>query len=147
MVLLMKLSLVKLNNKNVAQYNNFIKKIINMEIIIIVSVLSTLGAVAVISSIVVAFMKLKHKVDGNSFQITINDIHKRMDDIERSADDVLDRSISNVHEIINNNYNQTNSEFGDIRRTIDSRFDKLDAKIKEKFINLTSKTEEKNLND
>ena len=118
-----------------------------MEIIIIVSVLSTLGAVAVISSIVVAFIKLKHKVDGNSFQITINDIHKRMDDIERCADDMLDRSISNVHEIINNNYNQTNSEFGDIRRTIDSRFDKLDAKIKEKFINLTSKTEEKNLND
>jgi len=118
-----------------------------METIIIVSVLSTLGAVAVLTSIVVAFIKLKHKVDGNSFEITINDVHRRMDDIERCADDKIDRLITAVYETINHNHNQTDGEFQDIRRIIDSRCDKLDAKIKATSGNLMPKTDKQILND
>jgi tetrahydromethanopterin S-methyltransferase subunit G len=114
---------------------------------IIISVLSTLGAVAILTSIVVAFMKLKHKVDGNSFELTINDIHRRMDDIERCTDDKVDRLITAVYETINHNYNQTNVQFDDIRRTIDSRCDKLDAKIKATSDNLMPKTDKQILND
>ena len=101
-----------------------------METIIIVSVLSTLGVVAVLTSIVVAFIKLKHKVDGNSFEITVNDIHRRMDDITNCTDDKIDRLITSVYETINNNYNIHNRDFEDIRRVIDSRCDRLDSKIK-----------------
>lgn len=101
-----------------------------METIIIVSVLSTLGVVAVLTSIVVAFIKLKHKVDGNSFEITVNDIHRRMDDITNCTDDKIDRLITAVYETINNNYNIHTRDFEDIRRVIDSRCDKLDSKIK-----------------
>jgi tetrahydromethanopterin S-methyltransferase subunit G len=118
-----------------------------METIIIVSVLSTLGSVAVLTSIVVAFMKLKHKVDGNSFEITINDIHRRMDDIERCTDDKIDRLITSVYESINHNQNQTSLEFEEIRRLIDSRCDKLDAKIKATSGNLIPKTDKQILND
>jgi tetrahydromethanopterin S-methyltransferase subunit G len=118
-----------------------------METIIIVSVLSTLGAVAVLTSIVVAFIKLKHKVDGNSFEMTINDVHRRMDDIERCAEDMLSRSITNAYEMINNNQNQISLEFDEIRRLIDSRCDKLDAKIKATSGNLMPKTDKQILND
>jgi hypothetical protein len=118
-----------------------------METIIIVSVLSTLGFVAILASIVVAFMKLKHKVDGNSFEITINDIHRRMDDIERCTDDKLDRLITSVYESINYNQNQTSLEFEEIRRLIDSRFDKLYSKIKEVSDNNIPITDQKILND
>jgi len=118
-----------------------------METIIIVSVLSTLGAVAVLTSIVVAFIKLKHKVDGNSFEMTINDVHRRMDDIERCAEDMLSRSITNAYEMINNNQNQISLEFDEIRRLIDSRCDKLDAKIKETSGNLIPKTDKQILTD
>jgi len=119
----------------------------NMEIIIIVSVLSTLGAVAILTSIVVAFIKLKHKVDGNSFQVTINDVHRRMDDIERCTDDKIDRLITAVYETINHNHNQNVIEFDEIRRTIDSRCDKLDSKIKAKSDNLMPKTDKQTLHD
>lgn len=118
-----------------------------METIIVVSVLSTLGAVAVLTSIVVAFIKLKHKVDGNSFEITINDAHRRMDDIERCTDDKIDRLITAVYETINHNHNQTDGEFQDIRRIIDSRCDKLDAKIKATSDNLMPKTDKQILHD
>jgi len=118
-----------------------------MEIIIVVSVLSTLGAVAVLTSIVVAFIKLKHKVDGNSFEITMNDAHRRMDDIERCTDDKIDRLITAVYETINHNHNQTDGEFQDIRRTIDSRCDKLDAKIKATSGNFMPKTDGQILHD
>jgi predicted PurR-regulated permease PerM len=103
-----------------------------METIILISVLSTLGAVAILTSIVVAFIKLKSKVDGNSLNITIRDIHQRIDDLNNETGDRFDRLITTVYDTINHNHSQTSNEFDDIRRTIDSRCDKLDAKIKGK---------------
>ena len=44
-----------------------------METMIIVSVLSTLGVVAILTSIVVAFIKLKNKVDVNKQKEMIDD--------------------------------------------------------------------------
>jgi hypothetical protein len=114
---------------------------------IIVSVLSTLGAVALLTSIVVAFIKLKHKVDGNSFEITINDVHRRMDDIERCSNDMLSKSITSLYETIKQEQNQNSIEFDDIRRAIDSRCDKLDSKIKALSGNLTPKTDKQIIKD
>ena len=119
-----------------------------METIIVASVLSTLGAVAVLIGIVVAFIKLKHKVDGNTFQITINDVHRRMEDIERCTDDKIDRLITAVYETMNHNNNQIDIEIENVRRIIDSRCDKLDSKIKVMSdVNLMPITDKQILND
>jgi predicted PurR-regulated permease PerM len=117
-----------------------------METIILISVLTTLGAVAILTSIVVAFIKLKNKVDGNSLNITIRDIHQRIDDLNNETGDRFDRLITHVYETINHNHNETSNEFEDVKRIIDSRCDKLDAKIKVKS-EYTPKIEKQILKD
>jgi hypothetical protein len=103
-----------------------------METIILISVLSTLGVVAILTSIVVAFIKLRSKVDGNSLNITIRDIHQRIDDLNNETGDRFDRLITTVYETINYNHSQTAIELDNVIKIIDSRCDKLDAKIKGK---------------
>ena len=49
-----------------------------MEMIIMVSVLSTLGVVALFTSIVVMFRKLKSKVDVVTYEKEINDIYNQI---------------------------------------------------------------------
>jgi hypothetical protein len=70
-----------------------------------------------------------------------------MDDIERCTDDKIDRLITSVYESINHTQNQTSLEFEEFRRVIDSRCDKLDAKIKATSGNLMPKTDKQILND
>jgi flagellar basal body-associated protein FliL len=70
-----------------------------MEIIILVSVLTTLGVVAIVGAIVVMFKKLNNKVDVDEF-----------------------RNIYQELESVNNNQSLENSN---IYSTIDSRCDKL----------------------
>tara|TARA_Y100000034_G_scaffold116477_1_gene154851 strand:- start:500 stop:748 length:249 start_codon:yes stop_codon:yes gene_type:complete len=74
-----------------------------MEIIILVSVLSTLGVVAIVGAIVVAFKKLNNKVDVINHDIDTQNLYK---------------SIDNIHNDIGN-------EISNIYSTIDSRCDKL----------------------
>ncbi len=50
-----------------------------MEMIIMVSVLSTLGVVALFTSIVVMFRRLKSKVDVVTYEKETNDIYKSTD--------------------------------------------------------------------
>lgn len=85
-----------------------------METIIIVSVLSTLGVVGLILSILVAFRKLKNKVDVNEFnefqnffRAEIDSVHKRVEETQKNLAD----------------------EDEDIRRSVDSRCDKLHSLI------------------
>jgi len=100
-----------------------------METIIIVSVLSTLGVVAILTSIVVAFIKLKNKVDVNNFERMVEDIHQRINENSRYTDDRFDKLITQIYETVNYNDNTYRNEFDEIRRLIDSRCDKLDSKI------------------
>lgn len=72
-----------------------------METIIIVSVLATLGVVAILTSIVVAFIKLKNKVDVNNQKETVDGLYKTFEYLERKivenqrqVDDKFDRLIS-----------------------------------------------------
>ena len=50
-----------------------------METVILVSVLSTIGVVAVLLSVAVAFIKLRSKVDVSE----IRDIYQRIDEVQR----------------------------------------------------------------
>lgn len=85
-----------------------------METIIIVSVLSTLGVVGLILSILVAFRKLKIKVDVNEFNELQNFISTSMDSVYKRIDEVQ-KALSDEDE--------------DIRRSVDSRCDKLHSLI------------------
>jgi hypothetical protein len=94
-----------------------------METVIIVSVLSTLGVVAVLTSVVVAFIKLKNKVDVSLFDSTIERLHNKIDYEVYQA-------IGENQRITNDLISDTNSRIEEITKMIDSRCDKLDSKIK-----------------
>jgi len=76
-------------------------------ILILISVASTLGVVAIVTAIVVAFFKLKNKVDYTDLDSLTNEMNQRFDDL----------------------YRTTNDTDLETRRVIDSRCDKLDTKI------------------
>jgi hypothetical protein len=82
--------------------------------IILLSVLSTLSVVAVITIVAVSFMRLGKRVDGNN------------DDCHRAIDALTHELYAKINEVTDS----FSREYDDIRRTIDSRCDKLDSKIK-----------------
>jgi predicted PurR-regulated permease PerM len=125
-----------------------------METIILVSVLSTLGVVAVIISIVVAFIKLRDKVGVNEQKDTINDLHRLIEQTERKIDDnskhidnKFEKLIDQIHGTINIYDNNYHRELDELRRLLDLRCDKLDEKINLKSDGLIPKTEKQILND
>jgi peptidoglycan hydrolase CwlO-like protein len=92
-----------------------------METIILVSVISTLGVVALFGSIAVAFKRLDDKVDVNEFisntdniisgsENNDKDLHRRIDDLndlldQRSEDCFrsIDSRCDKLHDLIKNN--------------------------------------------
>jgi septation ring formation regulator EzrA len=119
-----------------------------METVILVSVLSTLGVVAVLTSVVVAFIKLKGKVDVNNFREEMKSFHDYLDHIERERRHSLDevhlritkeedeywrRSENELREIqskFDTVWRDMQSQTTNLYSHIDSRCDKLDSKIK-----------------
>lgn len=108
--------------------------------IVIVSVLSTLGVVAMLTAIVVAFNKLKGKVDVKAFDTAIISAFNEIDEVKKEngrSNDIIIRDLNDnlrdVHQILNTDNSELRDgiykELIDIRRFIDSRCDKLDNKI------------------
>ena len=81
-----------------------------MELVILISVLATLGVVAVVVAIVVAFNKLNSKVDGHDLDRVYVSLHEISQDI--------DRRVGELEQVIGQDVNE-------VYRTIDSRCDKL----------------------
>ena len=81
-----------------------------METVILVSVLATLGVVAIVGAIVVAFKKLNTKVDVHDQER----IYQSLDDVAHTINRRLDDMDQNF-----------GNEVNDVYRTIDSRCDKL----------------------
>jgi flagellar basal body-associated protein FliL len=111
-----------------------------MELTIIVSVLATLGVVAMVMAIAVMFNRLKGKVDVNDFRELTNTIFNEIETNLREQNDnnvKLNRDFNDtlreVHQILDKAdeeiKNDVYRELTDIRRFIDSRCDKLDNKI------------------
>lgn len=115
-----------------------------METIILVTVLSTLGVVAMVTSIVVMAFKLRNKVDGNSFEDEVKTIYNEIEQKTYALQVRLDNESESIHRELNDRFNsvdrslenqfkeiyqQTNNESEEIRRLIDSRLDKLDSKF------------------
>ena len=84
-----------------------------MNTVILVSVLSTLGVVAMAGTIVIAFMKLNRRVDDE-----ISYLHNR-----------ITTEIKDISTHIDFNRNQIDRRFEDCYSFIDSRYDNLDNKI------------------
>ncbi len=96
-----------------------------METIIIVSVLATLGVVALVSTIVVTLIKLSKKVD-------VTENNQQHDEIYREVaqrDEEIRRLIIEVNNNIASQLDNVYREIEDTKKFIDSRCDKLDSKI------------------
>lgn len=111
-----------------------------MELTIIVSVLATLGVVAMVMAIAVMFNRLEGKVDVDDFKELTNTIFNEIETNLREQNDnnvKLNRDFNDtlreVHQILDKAdeeiKNDVYRELTDIRRFIDSRCDKLDNKI------------------
>jgi hypothetical protein len=125
-----------------------------METMIVVSVLTTLGVVSVLISIVVAFIKLRGKVGVEEIRKNNEETHRlleyierRIDDNVRYNDDKFDRLISQIYETISTNDTNYTNEFNNLNRLLDSRCDKLYEKIKLLDKIESTKTEKQILND
>ena len=111
-----------------------------MELTIIVSVLATLGVVAMVMAIAVMFNRLKGKVDVNDFRELTNTIFNEIETNLREQNDNNEKlnrdfndTLREVHQILDKAdeeiKNDVYRELTDIRRFIDSRCEKLDSKI------------------
>jgi len=111
-----------------------------MELTIIVSVLATLGVVAMVMAIAVMFNRLKGKVDVNDYRELTNTIFNEIETNLREQNDNNEKlnrdfndTLREVHQILDKAdeeiKNNVYRELTDIRRFIDSRCDKLDSKI------------------
>jgi hypothetical protein len=102
-----------------------------METTILVTVLATLGVVAMVTAIVVMFSKLNKKVDVIDFEKNIDNILKDRMDLEREINNRFNELSSDVYRTIEINYTSLHNDIDETNRFIDSRCDKLDNKIKE----------------
>ena len=90
-------------------------------ILITVSVLSTLGVVAIVLSITNVLNKLKGKVDVG----TMNDIERSLrEDIENNYR-LIDRNVEDIHNIYNRKIEVLDDMISKVDKRIDSRSDKL----------------------
>ena len=102
-----------------------------METIILVTVLSTLGVVALVTAIEVAFMRLKKKVDVNNFEREINSIYQQKSDIEKDVYNRIEELSNDIYRSLDSRAGSLEKNIDEVVRFIDSRCDKLDNKIKE----------------
>jgi len=115
-----------------------------METVILVTVLSTLGVVAMLTAIVVMAFKLRNKVDVNSFEKEVRTIYNEHDrrfselesrtgseiqNIHREFDEKFDNVNRELDMRVEEMHRHINNESEEIRRLIDSRLDKLDTKF------------------
>jgi len=111
-----------------------------MELTIIVSVLATLGVVAMVMAIAVMFNRLEGKVDVNDYRELTNTIFNEIETNLREQNENNEKlnrdfndTLREVHQILDKAdeeiKNDVYRELTDIRRFIDSRCDKLDSKI------------------
>ena len=90
-------------------------------ILITVSVLSTLGVVAIVLFIVNVLNRLKGKVDVG----TMNDIERSLrEDIENNYR-LIDRNVEDIHNIYNRKIEVLDDMISKVDKRIDSRSDKL----------------------
>lgn len=102
-----------------------------METVVLVSVLSTLGVVALVVSIVVAFIKLKKKVDVEQFAGEVNGLFDSNNNLERKMYEELERLHRDYSDQINKVDRRHTEDHDNICREMDSRLDKINHRLKQ----------------
>lgn len=109
-----------------------------METIILISVLSTLGVVALVSSIVVMFIKLRKKVDNQQLNTTTDHLYNSIRNLGEDVNDKIKEEIYRIDRITKTERENTCRGFDDVYRVLerlesqlDSRADKLHSLIQE----------------
>jgi len=100
-----------------------------MEKIILMSVLTTLGVVSVLYSIVVMFSRLKTKVDVQMYEQNIMDTYSNMDIKHNEIYNKIKENRREVEEHITYVRTDYQDQINELRRVIDSRCDKLYSQI------------------
>ena len=93
------------------------------------SVLTTLGVVSVLYSIVVMFNRLKRKVDVQMYEQNIADIYSNMDINRNKIYNKIKENRREVEEHITYVRTDYQDQVNELRRVIDSRCDKLYSQI------------------
>ena len=96
-----------------------------METVIIVSVLSTLCAVALVGSIVVAYRKLTSKVGVDE----LNEYRREVDERLSGISNRIDEDVRNIYQHIGSEIDVSSRNIDEVRKMIDSRCDKLHSLI------------------
>ena len=96
-----------------------------MEIVILISVLATLGVVVVAGAIVVTFNKLNNKVDRRSYEENIANLQRELGNIIDEFDSKLDDTNNSIHRELEGNYNALDGRISEAFHFTDSRCDKL----------------------
>jgi hypothetical protein len=105
-------------------------------IIVAVSVLSTLGIVALVTAIVVMFKKLKNKVDGVELDHYKRDIDERFNNLET----MISNEVSAISRRIDETEGILTRSDDEIRKQIDSRCDKLHSMFIQNQPTITTST-------
>ena len=100
-----------------------------METIILVSVLSTLGVVAIALAFVVAFKKLNGKVDVRDAET----IYQNIEEVSNNLDNRLNESEQNVHQIIDGLSNELNLQLEEGNRNLDGVIRGLEENFSKDF--------------
>ena len=100
-----------------------------METVILISVLSTLGVVAVVSSVVVMFNKLNGKVDRQSYEKHIDYLQTQLDNVINEFSIKIDDTNNNLKREMEGNFNSLEGRIEESFRFTDSRCDKLHQEL------------------
>ena len=100
-----------------------------MEKIILMSVLTTLGVVSMLYSIVVMFNRLKTKVDIQMYGQNQNDIYMQIDRTNNEIINQIDKSRRDFEDQLIYTRTDYQDQINELRRVIDSRCDKLYTQI------------------
>jgi biopolymer transport protein ExbB/TolQ len=103
---------------------------------IIITVCSTLCAVALIASIAVAYYRLSKKINTTIFHRELDSVYRSMDDIRSTLIQEKDYLNDYIHviekrlrDIIQNDADNQYSINQELRKKIDSRADRIEAKL------------------
>ena len=96
-----------------------------MEIVILISVLATLGIVAVVGAVVVMFNKLNNKVDRRSYEENIVNLQRELGNAIAEFDNKIDDTNNNIHREMEGNYDALDGRINEAFHFTDSRCDKL----------------------
>ena len=92
-------------------------------------------SIAMVVGIIISLVKA-HRLSHTNTTIIgwLEDIHRRIDEAEKHASMEINNRTEDVHRRIDETHRQFNINEDELRRMIDSRFDKFESKLKKQLL-------------